>query len=67
MTWNICAKVQLAWFGQVTTYEYLCKTVLQGKLEGGRRRGRKKKSWMHNLRVDILFHRVITLSRTLQA
>ncbi|KAH3697834.1 hypothetical protein DPMN_085344 [Dreissena polymorpha] len=49
MTTNICAKVQPAWFGHV-------KTVLQGKLERGRRRGRKKKSWMDNVRVDIPFH-----------
>ncbi|KAH3841731.1 hypothetical protein DPMN_115206 [Dreissena polymorpha] len=54
MTTNICAKVQLAWFGHVTRHESLRKTVLQGALEGGR--GHQKKSWMDNLRVDIPSH-----------
>ncbi|KAH3808764.1 hypothetical protein DPMN_137122 [Dreissena polymorpha] len=30
MTTNICAKVQLAWFGHVTMHDSLYKTVLQG-------------------------------------
>ncbi|KAH3833512.1 hypothetical protein DPMN_106823 [Dreissena polymorpha] len=46
MTTNICAKVQLAWFGHVTRHESMCKTVPQGTLEGDR--GRQKKSWMDN-------------------
>ena len=41
---------KLAWFGHVTRHNSLCKTILQGTLEGGRRRGRQKKSWMQNVK-----------------
>ena len=37
---------KLSWFGHVTRHDSLCKTVLQGTLEGGRRRGRQRKNWM---------------------
>ena len=35
-------------FGRVTRYDRLSKTILQGTLGGGRRRGRQKKCWMDN-------------------
>ena len=35
-----------AWFGHVTRYDSLFKTILQGSLEGGRHRGRQRKCWM---------------------
>ena len=33
----------LAWFGHVTCHSSLSETILQGTLEGGQRRGRKRK------------------------
>lgn len=41
---------KLTWFGHVTRHNSLPKTVLQGTLEGGRRRGRQVKSWMDNIK-----------------
>ena len=41
---------KLAWFGHVTRHNSLPKTVLQGTLEGRRRRGRQTKSWMDNIK-----------------
>ena len=41
---------KLSWFGHVTRHNNLPKTVLQGTLEGGRRRGRQTKSWMDNIK-----------------
>ena len=41
---------KLMWFGHVTRHNTLPKTVLQGTLEGGRRRGRQAKSWMDNIK-----------------
>ena len=34
----------------VTHHDSLSKTILQGTLEGGRRRGREKKCWMDNVK-----------------
>ena len=39
---------KLAWFGHVTCHDSLFKTILQGTLKGGRRRGRQRKCWMDN-------------------
>ncbi len=41
---------KLAWFGHVTRHNSLSKTILQGTLEGGRRRGRQRKCWMDNIK-----------------
>ena len=41
---------KLAWFGHVTRHDSLFKTTLQGTLKGGRRRGRKRKCWMDNIK-----------------
>ena len=41
---------KLSWFGHLIRHDALPKTVLQGTLEGGRRRGRQTKSWMDNIR-----------------
>ena len=49
-------RLKLAWFGYVTRHDSLSKTILQGTLKGGRRRGRQRKSWMDNVRVDIPAH-----------
>ena len=41
---------KLAWFGHVPRHDSLSKTILQGTLEGGRRRGRQRKCWMDNIK-----------------
>ena len=41
---------KLTWFGQVTRHNSLPKTILQGTLEGGRKRGRQAKSWLDNIK-----------------
>ena len=40
---------KLAWIRRVTHHDSLSKTILQGTLEGGRRRGRQRKCWMDNI------------------
>jgi hypothetical protein len=40
---------KLGWFGHITRHDSLPKTILQGTLEGGRRRGRQRKSWVANI------------------
>ena len=43
-------KRKLSWFGHVTRHNSLPKTVLQGTLEGGRRRGRQAKCFLDNIK-----------------
>ena len=40
---------KLKWFGHVTRSDGLTKVILQGTVEGSRRRGRPKKSWIDNI------------------
>ena len=46
---TIVNRRKLKWFGHVTRGEGLAKTVLQGTVRGGRRRGRQKKRWEDNI------------------
>ena len=39
-----------SWFGHVTRHDSFSKTILQGTLKGGRRRGRQRKCWMDNIK-----------------
>ena len=41
---------KLAWFGHVTRHDSLPKIILQGTLEGGRKRGRQPKCWLDNIK-----------------
>ena len=41
---------KLQWFAHVTRHNTLCKTILQGTVEGGRRRGRQRMSWSDNVK-----------------
>ena len=41
---------ELAWLGHVTRHDSLSRTVLQGTLEGGCRRGRQRKCRMDNIK-----------------
>jgi len=40
----------LAWFGHVTRHQMLSKVVLQGMVDGGRRRGGQRKTWLDNIK-----------------
>ena len=41
---------KLQWYGHVSRLAGLAKTILQGTVKGGRRQGRQRKSWEHNIR-----------------
>ena len=41
---------KLAWFWHVTRHDRFSKTILQGTLAGGRRRGQQRKCWMDNIK-----------------
>ena len=41
---------KMQWFGHTTRHNSLPKTVLQGTVEGGRKQGRPRKSWMSNIK-----------------
>ena len=40
---------KLKWYGHVTRSDGLAKTILQGTVQGGRRRGRQRKKWADNI------------------
>ena len=40
----------LKWYGHVTQSSGLAKTILQGTVQGGRRRGRQRKRWEDNIK-----------------
>ena len=40
----------MKWNGRVSRLSGLAKTILQGTVKGGRRRGRQKKRWEDNVR-----------------
>ena len=41
---------KLKWYGHVTRTSGLAKTILQGTVQGGRRRGRQRKRWEDNIK-----------------
>jgi len=41
---------KMSWFGHVNRHNTLSKTILQGTVEGKRKRGRQKKIWSNNIR-----------------
>ena len=41
---------KLTWYGHITRHTSLSKTILQGTIEGKRRRGRQRKAWMDNIK-----------------
>ena len=41
---------KLKWYGHVTRSSGLAKTILQGTVQGGRRRGRQRKQWDDNIK-----------------
>ena len=46
----LLATVKRRQFGHVTHHHSLSKTILQGTMEGGRRRGRQRKCWMNSIK-----------------
>ena len=40
---------KLRWYGHITRSSGLAKTVMQGTVQGGRRRGRQRKRWEDNI------------------
>ena len=47
---TIVKRRKLQWHGQVSHLSGLPKTILQGTVKGGRRRGRQRKRWDVNIR-----------------
>ncbi|PIK33493.1 endonuclease-reverse transcriptase [Apostichopus japonicus] len=41
---------KLAWFGHVTRHDSMSEVILQGTVEGGRRRGRQRRNWSDNVK-----------------
>ncbi|KAJ8398441.1 hypothetical protein AAFF_G00426960 [Aldrovandia affinis] len=46
---TIVKKRKLRWYGHITRSSGLAKTILQGTVQGGRKRGRQKKRWEDNI------------------
>ena len=40
---------KLKWYGHVSRSSGLAKTILQGTMQGGRRRGRQRRRWEDNI------------------
>ena len=47
---TVVKKRKLRWYGHVTRSSGLAKKVLQGTVEGSRKRGRQRKRWEDNIR-----------------
>ena len=47
---TLVKKRKLRWFGHVSRYSGLAKTILQGTVKGKRKRGRQKKRWEDNIK-----------------
>jgi len=46
---TIVKKRKLRWYGHVIRSNGLSKTILQGTVQGKRKRGRQKRKWTHNI------------------
>ena len=49
---TIVKRGKLQWYGHVSRSSGLTKTILQGTVKGGRRRGRQRKRWEDNIRIS---------------
>ena len=47
---TIVRRRKLTWYGHVTRTQGLAKTILQGTVQGGRRRGKQEKRWEDNIK-----------------
>ena len=57
-------KRKLKWYGHVTRSSWLDKTILQGTVQGGRRRGRQRKRWEENIKEWTGLERNVLLRKT---
>ena len=48
---SMVKRCKLQWYGHISCSSGLVKTVLQGTVKGGRRRGRQRKRWEDNIRT----------------
>ena len=48
---TVVKRCKLQWYGHVFRSSGLAKTILQGRVKGGRRQGRQKKRWEFNIRI----------------
>ena len=46
---TIIKRLKLKWFGHISRRDNLCKTIIQGAVEGSRIRGRPKHKWIDNI------------------
>ena len=47
---TIVKRLKLQWYGHVSRSSGLAKTMLRGRVKGGRRKGRLRKRWEDNTR-----------------
>ena len=47
---TIVKKLKLRWYGHISRFLGMAKTILQGTVKGARRRGRQKKRWKDNIK-----------------
>lgn len=47
---SIVKRRKLTWYGHTSRHNILSKTILQGSVEGKRRRGRQRKAWNDNIK-----------------
>ena len=47
---TIVKRRKLQWYGHISRSSGLAKTMLQGTVKGGRRKGRQRKRWEDNIR-----------------
>ena len=47
---TLVKKRKVRWFGHVSRYSGLAKTIIQGTVKGKRKRGRQKKRWEDNIK-----------------
>ena len=47
---TIVKRHKVQWYGHVSRSSGLAKTVLQGTVKGGKRKGRQRKRWEYNIR-----------------
>ena len=48
---NLVKKRKLRWFGHVSRFSGLAKSIIQGTVKGKRKRGTQKKRWKDNIKV----------------
>jgi hypothetical protein len=47
---SVVKRRKLAWYGHVTRHDSLSKTILQETVNGSRKRGGQRKTWIDNIK-----------------